>query len=56
MTDSLQPYNPATRNRRVAALFNKARQTDTFRSGSSFLDSEFSVRSGAAALIRSLQK
>ena len=23
MTDSLQPYNPATRNRRVAALFNK---------------------------------
>jgi hypothetical protein len=28
------------------------RQTDAFRSGSSFLNSEFSVRSGAAALIR----
>jgi uncharacterized protein YegJ (DUF2314 family) len=28
------------------------RQTDTFRSGSSFLNSEFYVRSGAAALLR----
>jgi hypothetical protein len=31
------------------------RQTDAFRSGSSFLNSEFSVRSGAAALIRSAE-
>ena len=31
------------------------RQTDAFRSGSSFLNSKFSVRSGAAALIRSIK-